>query len=221
MDPTLSPYGTPGAPPAQNAQLATLLRQLLGNQQNQPSSGGGAPTQAPQPGQGGGQSGGQDQGPFGNAGNVMKGLLNPPPTSILGQARTGLSNLFSPGGASPSPASPSPATAALSNGLGTYEGDIPSPANPAGPGGVMGQPSSAGFTGLTQGAGADPTGQFPTANAAGFGGGATNPAGPDAMTQALMASPAAGGTGMPTGQFPTANAAGFGGANSLSDMLML
>jgi hypothetical protein len=83
----------------------------------------------------------------------------------------------------------------------------------------MGQPSSAGFTGLTQGAGADPTGQFPTA--AGFGGGATNPAGPDAMTQALMAPPAAGGTVMPTGQFPTANAAGFGGASSLSDMLML
>jgi hypothetical protein len=101
MDPTLSPYGTPGTPPGgQNPQLAAILRQLLGNQQNQPgSSGGGAPQtgQPGQPGQGGGQGSGQDQGPFGNAGNVIKGLFNPPPTSILGQARTGLSNLFSPG----------------------------------------------------------------------------------------------------------------------------
>ncbi len=194
-----SPYGAGGAP-GQGDQLSMLLKQLLGNQQNQPGTGGGAPPQAGQPGQGMGGPGGQPQNPnlpFSGAGNLIQGLFNPPPTSILGQGITGIKNLFSPGqGASPSlsPASP------LSNGLGTYEGNIPSPANPTG---SYGPPSQSSMS----------------SDQNGFGGGAVNPAGPDAMTQALMAPPGAGV--MPTGQFPTANAAGFGGPSSLSDMLML
>lgn len=226
MDPTLSPYGTPGTPPAQNNQLAMMLKQLLGNQQNQPGSGGGAPPQGGQPGQPG-QGGGQDQGPFGGAGNVIKGLFNPPPTSILGQARTGLQNMFSP---SPASAATPPA------GLGTYEGNIPSPANPAGPGtmGIMpsspmappsASPSMGGsatdpssFAPSTQGMGSNGIGPMIMGDPGAAGGAApqnpfgfgANPAGPDAMTQALMAPPAM-----------AANPAGFGGGAALSDMLML
>lgn len=228
MDPTLSPYGTPGTPPAQNNQLAMLLKQLLGNQQNQPGAGAGGPPQAGQPGQNAGQGGaqsGQDNSTFGGAGNVIKGLFNPPPTSILGQGITGVKNLFQ--GPSTT-ASPAPA------GLGTYEGNIPSPANPAGPGtmGIMPSASSAvappsvtGGAGSMGGGATDPMsfagppttmgagnmGMDPGAgvNPFGFGGGA-NPAGPDAMTQALMAPPAM-----------AANPAGFAGGANLADMLML
>ncbi len=226
VDQTLTPYGTPGMPPAQNTQLATLLRQLLGNQQNQPGSGGGANPQSAQAPQGvtGGATGGQDQGPFGGAGNVIKGLFNPPPTSILGQARTGLSNLFQGPGTT---ASPTP----LSGDLGTYEGNIPSPANPAGPGtmGIMPSASSAppsvtGGAGSMGGGATDPmsfAGPSMTQGAGNMGAPAPqdpfsfagNPASPDAMTQALMASP-----GVTAG---AVNPAGFGGSASLSDMLML
>jgi hypothetical protein len=228
MDPTLSPYATPGASAGQNPQLAALLRQLLGNQQNQPGSAGATPPGTPPTGQmplAGGQQG-SNQGPYGGAGSVIKGLFNPPPTSILGQARTGLTNMFSPGGASAGTAG-SPPAAPLGTGLGTYEGNIPSPANPAGPNGVMGLPSSAAGGSVTQGAGQmpltsngpAPTGQMPLAGASNFGSGAVNPAGPDAMTQALMAPPGAGV--LPTGQMPLASAGVAGGAGSLSDMLML
>ena len=216
MDPTLSPYGA-GAPPAQNNQLAMLLKQLLGNQQNQPGSGTGGPSGA-QPSAPGApqQGGGQNQGTFGGAGNVIKGLFNPPPTSILGQGITGVKNLFQGPGTTASPP-PSP-------GLGTYEGNIASSANPAGPGGVMGMPAApalqnAGGASFDPSSAAPPTtmgagnmGMDPGAgvNPFGFGGGA-NPAGPDAMTQALMAPPAAAGM----------NPAGFAGGANLADMLML
>lgn len=219
MDPTLSPYGATGAP-AQNNQLAMMLKQLLGNQQNQP---GGAT--APSPGQPGqtpgqtpgqsGQGGGQNNGVFGGAGNVIKGLFNPPPTSILGQGITGVKNLFQ---------GPSTTASPASTGLGTYEGNIPSPANPAGPGGTMGMPAApalqnaggsamdpSSFAGPSTTMGAGNMGADPGAalNPFGFGGGA-NPAGPDAMTQALMAPPAM-----------AANPAGFAGGANLADMLML
>lgn len=222
MDPTLSPYGATGAP-AQNNQLAMMLKQLLGNQQNQP---GGAT--APSPGQPGqtpgqpGQGGGQNNGVFGGAGNVIKGLFNPPPTSILGQGMTGVKNLFSPTQNASAMTPP--------GGQSTYEGNIPSPANPAGPGtmGIMPQPAStaamapASVTGGAGGMGApapDPTsfaGSPSTMGAGSMGAGTGdptsflggNPAGPDAMTQALMTP-------------PLANPAGFGGGATLSDMLML
>lgn len=215
MDPTLSPYGaTPGAPPAQNSQLAAVLRQLLGNQQNQPGGGTGGPSGA-QPAAPGAaqQGGGQNQGTFGGAGNVIKGLFNPPPTSILGQGITGVKNLFQ--GPSTS-ASPSP----MGTGLGTYEGNIPSPANLGGmgPTGVAGQapgapaPTAAlappSVTGGAGNMGMDPSGG--AANPFGMG---ANPASPDAMTQALMAQP-----GMTAG---AVNPATLGGGASLSDMLML
>jgi hypothetical protein len=223
-----SPYGASGAP-GQNNQLAMILKQLLGNQQNQPGSGGGGPPQATQPGQGMPGSGGQPQNPnlpFSSAGNLIQGLFNPPSDSILGQARTKLSNLFQGPGTS---ASPTP----TGTGLGTYEGNIPSPANPAGPGtmGIMpsasnAPPSVTGGAGNMGGGATDPMsfagppttmgagsmGADPGAavNPFGFGGGA-NPASVDAMTQALMTPPTAAGM----------NPAGFGGASSLSDMLML
>jgi hypothetical protein len=110
MDPTTpgatSPYQTSAAPtPSAGAISPTQLQAILAalnQQQGQNQAGGAQPM---------GQSQAQNANlPFSQAGNMIKGLISPPPTSLLGQAASGIGNALGfggqPGGSAPGGASP-------------------------------------------------------------------------------------------------------------------
>ena len=119
MDPTMpgavSPYqtSTAPAPGAGGAISPTQLQAILAALKQQQAGGGAAPasTGAQPAGQGGQPQPGQNPNlPFSQAGNMIKGLISPPATSILGQTESGIGNALGfgsqPGGSAPGGAPP-------------------------------------------------------------------------------------------------------------------
>lgn len=126
---TGSPYSGTASPYQATSPLDMLRKALLGGSQayqnqNNPGSAT-APNPAGQPGQGQ-QGQQQDGGPNfqAYAGNLVKGILSPPPTSIAGQAIQSLKQL---GAGNPMGAGP---TDVNGNPMNMYEGNVASPANP-------------------------------------------------------------------------------------------
>ena len=197
---TGSPYGNQNAT---SPSMLSMLRSILAGQQGSSAPGSSAPNPAQPPAQnaaGGSQpqAGSSPSNPFGGAGSLIKGLINPPPTSILGQAKTSL--MGGPGQSSGLGGAPPPPTAgpSISNaGPAGFEGNTASPANPFDPstGTFSMQPQQAasltnpgpsgGMTGDVPLPQPNPNGAFSGAQPPGAA--AFNPSGVDPMTAALMA----------------------------------
>ena len=174
MDPTTpapaSTYAAATPAPAAGIQPAQLQAILAALKAQEAQGGGSQPAAGTaQPAQGQGQNGPNQNLPFSSAGNVIKGIFNPPPTSILGKAESGIGNALGFGSGSPQP---SAGAGAMSPGYQPM--DPGSPMNIM-PSGAMGGNSSAPMPGSPNafGAGAVPT-PF------------TQPGSPDAMSQLLM-----------------------------------
>lgn len=194
---TGSPYANQNAPGGASPSMLSMLRSILSGGQQNPAGGGSAPSPGQPPAAAASPNGtSSPSNPYGGAGSLIKGIINPPPTSILGQAK---SSLFGgPGQSSGLGGAPPPPTAGpsmSSAGPAGFEGNIASPANPFDPStGSFGmQPSQQPMASGGPGGGTggvplpqpNPNGAF--AGAQPPGAGSFNPAGVDPMTAALMA----------------------------------
>ena len=178
MDPTMpgtvSPYSTAAPPGAGGGISPTQLQAILAALKQQQAPGGAAPASTgvqPQ-----GQAGqAQPQSQANMTGNMIKGLISPPPTSILGKVENGIGGALGFGSGSPQPgAAAGSMTPPMPQGYQPM--DAGNPMNIA-PSGVMGGNSAmpAPMPGSPNafGAGAVPT-PFTQAGS------------PDAMSQLLM-----------------------------------